>query len=156
MAAKWRLMLKRKPSLWCGTNTPYSFANCALYAEAKCILDHITTEPSSLRRRAYTYTGNHYMKDPTTVPNVSSEYTPLYIRLDAFELRPELPGTPSMINSYFPLRLEPDLCCTGKRGSLQAYSAALSSVTLGGPTNLLHSLMLREDKTARVLVTEQA
>lgn len=93
------------------------------------------TDPSSLHYRADMYAGNHYIHALTAVANVLSVYTPSDNRFAAFGFGAELPGTPGITNSCFPLGLGSDPYCIGVHGILQAYSTALSSVKLSGPTN---------------------
>lgn len=93
------------------------------------------TDPASLHYRADMYAGNHYIHALTAVANVLSVYTPSDNRFAAFGFGAELPGTPGITNSCFPLGMGPDPYCIGIHGILQAYSTALSSVKLSGPTN---------------------
>lgn len=92
-------------------------------------------DPASLHYRPDMYTGNCYTRALTAVSNVLRVYTPSDNLFAAFGFGAELPGRHGYSSSCFPLGLGPDPRCVGIEGILQAYSTALNSVKLSGPTN---------------------
>lgn len=92
------------------------------------------SNPESLHYGADMAHGNHYVHALRAVADILAVYTPSDNRFAAYGFGAELPGCAGTTSSCFPLGLGPDPGCYGIQGILHAYSTALSSVKLSGPT----------------------
>lgn len=93
------------------------------------------SDPLSLHYRESIFSTNRYIRALTAIANVLRVYIPTNDYFAAFGFGAELPGSPGMTSSCFPLGLTDNPHCIGVEGILEAYTNALSQVTLSGPTN---------------------